>query len=158
MIWLWVALGLWACFITYRAYGELRGAQTVQGLFRAYQPPFQADVGWVIDPRETSLGHELALRYSGSQSQLGRRPDGRDTTWQSALKALALKPVEVGSSASLQRPSLRFIEGRSTPDLWIGRYGEKHVVFRQGLGVVVMQTLPIAQRTLTLTQAVVRPW
>ena len=142
----------WSLFLINRARGELRGGQVVNGLFRTYQPPYGDAQRWVLDPREDSLAHELAQRYGENRDVAG----GID--WRKTLDALNLGPRVIKNDLDLKKPSLLVKAETDTPDLWIGRFGLKHVVFRAGTGVILLGSLPVSEQIIELSMAEEKPW
>ena len=144
---------IWTGLVIFRARSELRGQHKIQGLHRSYLAPYEIEDGWVIDPRTTGLKKELIRRYApaGASSAL-------TGNWSSDLTRLQLAPKVINPSHSLANPTLLFLANRQLPDLWIHRFREKHVVFRSGVGVLLLKTLPAFERGLALMNAEERPW
>lgn len=143
----------WSGHLIFRAHGELNGHQTIQGLHRNYSAPYEIENGWVIDPRKTPLNQEIARRYL---------PDGVPIIltgrWSSDLSKLKLAPRLLRAGETLVKPTLLFRDQAGQPDLWIRKFREKQVMFRPGVGVLLLDDLPVYERGLALMNAQDRPW
>ena len=134
----------WTSWVLVRAIEELRGGQVIQGLTRTYLPPYQHALGWVIDPRTTSLSAELIARYGQ-----GIRPID-DEPWQKTLRRIGFRLGQFKKGDPLVEPSLLVHQNREIPDLWIGRFGLKYVLFRQSIGVLTIDELPAYSSAIRL--------
>jgi len=156
--WLWLFILIWGGYLGLRAFGELRGGTVVKGLFRSYSPPYLLPEGRVVDPRATSLFAELRQRYRPDvpvdEAQISQSPD----PWNALAKILKLGPRAADPQSPVTMPSLLYRELGKVPDLWVRHYGEHHVVFRAGVGVLLMEKIPASQRVITLTNSSDNPW
>tara|TARA_B100001093_G_scaffold482172_1_gene513581 strand:- start:1362 stop:1826 length:465 start_codon:yes stop_codon:yes gene_type:complete len=134
----------WTTWVLVRASDELRGGQIVQGLTRTYLPPYQHALGWVIDPRSTRLSDELVARYGPELASIPNEP------WQKTLRRIGLRLGQFKKTAVLKQPSLLVHQDRKMPDLWIGRFGLKHVMFRDSIGVLTVDELPAYSSVIRL--------
>ena len=137
----------WTFWVLNSAVKELRGGQIVQGLTRTYAPPYEHPLGWVIDPRTTSLADELVARFGRGQVKLPNEP------WQKTIRRIGLRTGLFDRHKPLTGPSLLVDNSRIEPDLWIGRFGLKHVLFRSSIGVLTVDELPAYSSVISLDGA-----
>ena len=154
---LWCIMLCWSSYVLWRAHGELNDQSTVAGLFRNYAPPYIEDGAWVVDPKTTSVFHELKARYG--ISSLGR--DALTWTphmWCQALNAKGRRCILSSDKEKISSVHLRFETSKQRPKIWLGRLGLRHVLFEEGIGVVVRDAVPPAEAILSLPDAQEKPW
>ena len=140
-------MALWAAYMFRRASNELRGGQVVEGLFRSYHPPYRHELGWVIDPKDSRLAHELWVRFGTGE------PVDTHEDWESICRRLHWRMRPYEAEELLKSPSFLFRSDSTVPDLWLGNYGLSHVVFREDLGVFTTEKLPKYVRRLAIEQS-----
>ncbi|MGK0360516.1 MAG: hypothetical protein ACI9U2_002829, partial [Bradymonadia bacterium] len=118
--------------VVWRAYGELNADDTVQGLFRAWQPPQTLPVGQLFDARVGDLAAEIDTRFATA----GPRPtDDGITAWRSALQARGFRPIAATGPGD---GDARLVFMPSGPWLIISRVQGSFVTFDPRRGMILL--------------------
>ncbi len=153
----WPAVLAYVGWLVPHAVHELNDEAVVQGLFRAYHPPYPLPAGGhVVDARPLELAGELSQRFGLAPSRPA--PAGDDVeAWRAWLTAAGLRPTDRRARDRLTHPRLLWQAGR--PRLVLGTLDRDYVVLLPEHGVSLLPEVALGDGpALDLDRPLERRW